>query len=64
MKEYNIKIKFSDGEIVVLENVTKYSLSEDLSVYLIEFNTGYKAFVNVNLVKYIAREFDLDKRSE
>ena len=56
---YSIKIKFSDGEILTLKDVTKYSLTEDRSAYLIDFETGYRAFVNANLVKYIAREFDL-----
>ena len=62
MQTYNVKIKFTDGEEIILANVTGFKSNTETKVVSVDFDTEYRALFNMDCVKYIGREFDLNRK--
>lgn len=62
MKTYNVVVSMADGEKFTLVGVTGFKSSTDSETFTVDFDTGYKAIFNKQHVKYIIREFDLNRK--
>ena len=54
----DLMVDMSSGEKIEITNATKYSISDDNSVLVIEKN-GWRIFFNFAKIEYVAKKDDL-----